>query len=92
MKRFFALRNPDFAMFDSYINHRDLIFQDATVRLVLIEPENQTYVNYLGPEFVRRMQRMKIIDCVTGAADQIRVSMLAVLCAFVALYHVVACA
>ena len=53
-------------MFDSTVNHKDLIFQDATVRLVRINPANQTYSAYLGPTFVRSMQRMASIDCVTG--------------------------
>jgi len=53
-------------MFDSTVNHKDLIFQDATVRLVYIPPKNQTYSAYLGPNFIRSMQRMASIDCVTG--------------------------
>jgi len=61
-------RNPDFPMFDSTVNHKDLIFQDATVRLVRINPMNQTYDAYLGPTFIRSMQRMASIDCVTGQA------------------------
>ena len=67
-------RNPDFPMFDSYINHKDLIFQDATVRLLPISSDNQTYVSYLGPDFVRRMQRMKSIDCVSGQAPSFQPS------------------
>ena len=67
-KRFeIGCRNPDFAMFDSTVNHKDLIFQDATVRLVHISPMNQTYTTYLGPNFVRSMQLMASIDCVTGS-------------------------
>jgi len=53
-------------MFDSTVNHKDLIFQDATVRLVHITPRNQTYEAYLGPTFIRSMQRMASVDCVTG--------------------------
>jgi len=53
-------------MFDSEVNHKDLIFQDATVRLVHINPGNQSYTTYLGPNFIRSMQRMETIDCVTG--------------------------
>ena len=59
--------NEDFAMFDSMIDHKDLIFQDATVRLVTILPADQTYENYLGAAFIRAMKRMHSIDCVTGA-------------------------
>ena len=78
-------RNPDFAMFDSYINHKDLIFQDATVRLLPIDPDNQTYTSYLGEDFVRRMQRMKAIDCVTGRASAKHVSFITMLTVIVAL-------
>jgi len=53
-------------MFSSYEDHKDLIFQDVTVRLVRIDPNNQTYIGYLGPTFIRSMQRMESIDCVTG--------------------------
>jgi len=53
-------------MFDSTVNHKDLMFQDATVRLVRINPMNQTYQAYLGPTFIRSMQRMASVDCVTG--------------------------
>ena len=53
-------------MFDSTVNHKDLIFQDATVRLVHVNPRNQTYDAYLGPTFIRSMQRMASVDCVTG--------------------------
>jgi melanoma-associated antigen p97 len=70
-------------MFDSYINHKDLIFQDATVRLLPIAPENQTYIAYLGPDFIRRMQRMQSIDCVTGRASLIRLSSVSVLLSMV---------
>lgn len=61
-----CFRNPDFPMFDSTVNHKDLMFQDATIRLVHINPRNQTYDAYLGPTFIRSMQRMATIDCVTG--------------------------
>lgn len=64
----FRCRNPDFPMFDSTVNHKDLLFQDATVRLVRINPQNQTYTAYLGPNFIRSMQQMESIDCVTGRA------------------------
>jgi len=84
-----CLRNPDFAMFDSYINHRDLIFQDATVRLLPIPLENQTYVDYLGEEFMRRMQRMKVIDSVTGRASAVNVSFFSMLTVVVALLSLV---
>ena len=76
-------------MFDSYINHKDLIFQDATVRLLPVDPENQTYVKYLGEDFVRRMQRMHTIDCVTGRASATGYSIVSLLMAVVAFLAVV---
>lgn len=57
-------------MFDSEINHKDLIFQDATVRLVEIASDQQNYKDFLGPEFIRAMQRMESIDCVTGSGKE----------------------
>ena len=77
-------RNPDFPMFDSTVNHKDLIFQDATVRLVRINPANQSYVTYLGPNFVRSMQRMASIDCVTGRSAASSVHCFALLYIFTA--------
>jgi len=69
---FDADMNPDFPMFDSILNHKDLIFQDATVRLVEIETADQDYATYLGPEFIRAMERHKGVDCVTGAGSKLR--------------------
>jgi len=64
--------NQDFAMFDSILNHKDLIFQDATVRLVQIDSGDQDYKAYLGDDFIRSMERHKSVDCVTGAAPNTR--------------------
>ena len=58
-------------MFHSMLDHKDLIFQDSTVRLVPVEPERQNYESYLGPQFVRAMERMTAIDCVTGGASTV---------------------
>ncbi len=64
-------RNNDFSMFASeLLDHKDLIFQDSTVRLVHVEPDMQDYVRYLGPRFVRAMERMEGIDSITAAACQ----------------------
>ena len=63
--------NADFPMFDSMLNHKDLIFQDSTVRLITIKPEDQNYEKYLGATFVRAMERNAEIDCITSAAGQI---------------------
>ncbi len=64
---FLFYRNTDFSMFDSSLDHKDLIFQDSTVRLIPVEKENQNYESFLGPSFVRSMERMEGIDCVTTA-------------------------
>lgn len=55
-------------MFTSTLNHKDLMFQDATVRLVHVPPEKQDYEEYLGPRFLRAMERMEGIDDITSAA------------------------
>ena len=57
--------NDDFPMFVSMLDHKDLIFQDSTVRLVKVPPSKQTYQAYLGTDFMRAMERMENIDCVT---------------------------
>ena len=62
---FLTCSNPDFAMFDSMLNHKDLIFQDSTVRLVSLL--GKTYDEFLGETFVRSMERMLNIDHVTGS-------------------------
>ncbi len=54
-------------MFDSMLDHKDLVFQDATVRLITVPAEDQNYADYLGPRFMRAMDRMEIIDCITTA-------------------------
>ncbi len=50
------------------LDYKDLIFQDSTVRLVAVEPDEQNYVTYLGPRFVRAMERMEGIDSITAAS------------------------
>ena len=57
--------NEDFPMFVSMLDHKDLIFQDSTVRLVRVPPSKQDYKSYLGLDFVRAMERMENIDCIT---------------------------
>ena len=58
-------------MFDSMLNHNDLMFQDSTVRLVAVKDKKQTYKEYLGPAFVRAMERNAEHDCITSAANQV---------------------
>jgi len=54
-------------MFDSMLGHKDLLFQDATIRLMEINDTIQTYQDYLGPAFIRAMERHESVDCVTGS-------------------------
>ena len=54
---FQSTENPD---------HKDLIFQDSTVRLVPVAEDLQNYEDYLEEEFTRSMERMEGIDCITA--------------------------
>jgi len=75
-QQFFASdSNEDFPLFSSMLDHKDLIFQDSTVRLVEVEEGRQNYRDYLGEDFLRAMERMQSIDCVTanGAVQGIAV-------------------
>jgi len=83
---FDADMNPDFPLFDSILNHKDLIFQDATVRLVQIDPADQDYNTYLGPVFIRAMERHKNVDCVTGAGPRLVSQSLLLLLSLAALF------
>ena len=56
-------------MFKSMLDHRDLIFQDSTVRLVRVPPQKQNYEAYLETDFLRAMERMENIDKVTASAQ-----------------------
>ena len=58
-------------MFDSYLDHKDLIFQDSTVRLVPIEPDHQNYERFLGSRFIRAMERMEHIDRITAGSEHL---------------------
>lgn len=44
----------------------DLIFQDATQQLQIVEPSERYYSNYLGPDFMRAQ---RIVQCNAGAAS-----------------------
>ena len=41
-------RDDDFSMFNSMLDHKDLIFQDSAVRLVALDEKEQDYKEYLG--------------------------------------------
>ncbi|KAK9877031.1 hypothetical protein WA026_016058 [Henosepilachna vigintioctopunctata] len=49
-----------FSMFSSVPPYADLIFQDATTQLKVIEPEKRFFADYLGPDFMRAR---RIVDC-----------------------------
>ncbi|KAJ8967947.1 hypothetical protein NQ314_002563 [Rhamnusium bicolor] len=53
-----------FSMFYSPPPYSDLIFQDATTQLKIIEPSERIYYKYLGSDFMRAR---RIVDCHAGA-------------------------
>lgn len=55
-----------FSMFYSLPPFSDLIFQDATQQLQIIEPEKREYSKYLGPDFMRAQ---RIVQCNSGASS-----------------------
>lgn len=61
-------------MFDSSLDHKDLMFEDSTVRLALIPPEKQNYIKYLKPAFIRAMERLQNIDCITASSTTIHLN------------------
>ncbi|CAG9772274.1 unnamed protein product [Ceutorhynchus assimilis] len=62
-QRFYGRKTADefsFSMFTSEPPYADLIFQDATTQLKIIEPSKRYYSAYLGPDFMRAR---RIVDC-----------------------------
>ncbi|XP_018571582.1 melanotransferrin [Anoplophora glabripennis] len=55
-----------FSMFYSKPPYSDLIFQDATTRLKIIDPDKRSYDRYLGGDFLRAR---RIVDCHAGATS-----------------------
>lgn len=53
-------------MFSSEPPYSDLIFQDATTQLKVIDPDKRAYDRYLGGDFLRAR---RIVDCHAGASD-----------------------
>lgn len=53
-------------MFYSPAPYHDLIFQDATRQLQVIEPKDRWYSDYLGSDFMRAK---RITDCDAGASS-----------------------
>jgi len=54
-----------FGMYYSPPPYSDLIFQDATQKLLVIPPEKREYSAYLGQDFMRAR---RIVDCNAGAS------------------------
>lgn len=59
----------DFHLFDSGIIYNDLIFTDAAVRLMKINPAKQNYLSYLGPDFVNQIENLHQYSCVQNLDD-----------------------
>ncbi|KAK4875334.1 hypothetical protein RN001_011756 [Aquatica leii] len=55
-----------FSMFSSQPPFTDLIFQDATQQLKVIEPNERYYSTYLGKDYMRAR---RIVDCHAGATQ-----------------------
>lgn len=55
-------------MFYSPSPYSDLIFQDATQKLHIIDPTERHYIDYLGPDFMRAQ---RIVQCNSGASSVI---------------------
>lgn len=65
-----------FSMFTSQPPYADLIFQDATTQLKVIEPSKRHYADYLGGDFMRAR---RIVDCHAGSSA-IRDSIITISC------------
>ncbi|KAJ8920307.1 hypothetical protein NQ315_011969 [Exocentrus adspersus] len=55
-----------FSMFYSKPPYSDLIFQDATTQLKVIDPDKRSYDRYLGGDFLRAR---RIVDCHAGTTS-----------------------
>lgn len=67
-QQFYGRKDPNefsFSMFYSNPPFSDLIFQDATQQLHIIEPRKRHYIDYLGPDFMRAQ---RIVQCNAGAS------------------------
>lgn len=58
-------QDEDFSMYYSAAPYSDLIFQDATQRLVIVPPEKREYSAYLGKDFMRAR---RVVDCRASAS------------------------
>ncbi|KAJ1525243.1 hypothetical protein ONE63_010068 [Megalurothrips usitatus] len=66
-QQFYGRRDSDefsFSLFYSQPPHSDLIFQDATQQLLVLNYSQRHYANYLGKDFLRAR---RIVDCHAGA-------------------------
>jgi len=57
-----------FSMFYSEPPYADLIFQDATQKLIVLEEEDRNYLHYLGPEFVKAVES---VECFRSKSSSI---------------------
>nr|CAD7398480.1 unnamed protein product [Timema cristinae] len=68
-QQFYGRKDADefsFSMFYSPPPYSDLIFQDATQQLKVIEPNERYYGSYLGGDFLRAR---RVVDCHAGAGS-----------------------
>uniref|UniRef100_A0A7G3B3U2 Putative transferrin 2 n=1 Tax=Lutzomyia longipalpis TaxID=7200 RepID=A0A7G3B3U2_LUTLO len=68
-QQFYGRKEQDafsFSMFYSYPPYHDLIFQDATRQLKVVEPKDRRYDRYVGKDFMRAR---RITDCLAGGSQ-----------------------
>lgn len=66
-------------MFFSTPPYTDLIFQDATTQLQMIEPDRRYYSQYLGTEYMRAR---RVVDCHAGT-NSLTSSILTIILVFI---------
>lgn len=54
----------DFHLFDSGTWYNDLIFSDDAVRLMRLDKSMQDYRNYLGQDFINKVENLHKYTCV----------------------------
>lgn len=71
-------------MYYSTPPYTDLIFQDATTQLHVIEPEKRYYSQYLGQDYMRAR---RVVDCHAGTSNLVS-SFLTISVAFILKYYI----
>jgi len=82
-QQFYGRKDYDefnFAMFHSKVPYSDLIFQDSTTKLQVIEPSQRYFSTYLGKDFMRAK---RIVDCFAGGNAKSSSTLLVTLCVIV---------